>query len=200
MEFTFNVLERERDLRLSTGLAYTRDWEAHAEGMGSSRSVMSRGSTYRRGAFLGGAARAESAVYAPLAAGATARKSVSLKLSSNSPREQNLSYACSPSILYTSGPPINLLHILQYFPILSTGMSESLKEVWDASAAQPFQPIVSKNWQFLVGFSLLAWAFLLTGIFALNRCIITLPLLGLPASLAFGFGSVFMICAAGVYV
>ncbi|KAH7065307.1 hypothetical protein B0J12DRAFT_30691 [Macrophomina phaseolina] len=75
-----------------------------------------------------------------------------------------------------------------------------LLEIWEASAAQPYYPAVSKNAQFIVGFSLLLAAFILTGIFGLTRSIATLPVLGVPASLAFGFGSVYMICAVGVYV
>ncbi|OAL67437.1 DNA repair protein Rad1 [Trichophyton rubrum] len=45
-----------------------------------------------------------------------------------------------------------------------------------------------------------ASGFVFTGIFALNRSALNIALLGVPASLAFGFGSVFMICAVGVYV
>ncbi|EOD47032.1 hypothetical protein GTA08_BOTSDO10004 [Neofusicoccum parvum] len=75
-----------------------------------------------------------------------------------------------------------------------------LLDIWEASAAQPYYPSVSKNAQFIVGFLLLLTAFILTGIFGLTRSIVTLPVLGVPASLAFGFGAVYMICAAGVYV
>ncbi|KAB2580914.1 hypothetical protein DBV05_g563 [Lasiodiplodia theobromae] len=75
-----------------------------------------------------------------------------------------------------------------------------LLEIWEASSAQPFYPAVSKDAQFTVGFALLLAAFILTGIFGLTRSIVTLPALGVPASLAFGFGSVYMICAVGVYV
>ncbi|EOA91328.1 uncharacterized protein SETTUDRAFT_162080 [Exserohilum turcica Et28A] len=79
-------------------------------------------------------------------------------------------------------------------------MSSPLLDVWDAAAAQPFHPAVGKDTQFTVGFVLLAISLVLTTIFGLNRSLINLPLLGVPASLAFGFGSVYMICAVGVYV
>lgn len=80
------------------------------------------------------------------------------------------------------------------------GMSSPLLDVWEAAASNPFQPAVSKDWQFLVGFTLLLLAFVLTGVFALNRSLVTVPLLGLPASVFFGFGAVYMICAVGIYV
>lgn len=76
----------------------------------------------------------------------------------------------------------------------------SLLEVWDSAAGSPFYPTINKDRQFIVGFSLLVIAFVLTVIFALNRSIVTVPVLGLPASIAFGFGAVYMICAVGVYV
>ncbi|KAF2720428.1 hypothetical protein K431DRAFT_339353 [Polychaeton citri CBS 116435] len=75
-----------------------------------------------------------------------------------------------------------------------------LLALWDASANAPFAPTVGKDSQFFVGFTLLLFALMLTSLFGLNRSIKTLPLYGIPASLAFGFGSVFMICAVGVYV
>lgn len=76
----------------------------------------------------------------------------------------------------------------------------SLNEVWEGAAGSPFYPLVPKERQFLVGFTLLLIAIVLTGLFGLNRSFKNIPLLGVPASLAFGFGSVFMICAVGVYV
>ncbi|KAF2139815.1 uncharacterized protein K452DRAFT_299806 [Aplosporella prunicola CBS 121167] len=75
-----------------------------------------------------------------------------------------------------------------------------LLDVWEAASGNPYYPTVAKNAQFTVGFSLLFIAFILSGIFGLNRSLITLPTLGVPASLAFGFGAVYMICAVGVYV
>ncbi|KAJ5089400.1 hypothetical protein N7532_008084 [Penicillium argentinense] len=76
----------------------------------------------------------------------------------------------------------------------------SLNEVWEAASASPFQPVVSKDGQFSVGFSLLLLALIFTGLFGLNRSFLSLASLGVPASLLFGFGAVFMICAVGVYV
>ncbi|KAF2758739.1 hypothetical protein EJ05DRAFT_500258 [Pseudovirgaria hyperparasitica] len=79
-------------------------------------------------------------------------------------------------------------------------MSSPLKQIWDAAAANPYQPAVGKDSQFTVGFALLLTGLILTGIFGLNRSMISIPLLGVPASLAFGFGAVYMICAVGVNV
>ncbi|OAL54027.1 hypothetical protein IQ07DRAFT_641036 [Pyrenochaeta sp. DS3sAY3a] len=79
-------------------------------------------------------------------------------------------------------------------------MSSPLLDVWEAAAASPFSPTVGKNAQFTAGFVLLFVSLVLTTIFSLNRSLVNLPVLGVPASLAFGFGSVFMICAVGVYV
>ncbi|KAF1831162.1 hypothetical protein BDW02DRAFT_505851 [Decorospora gaudefroyi] len=79
-------------------------------------------------------------------------------------------------------------------------MSSPLHDVWEAAASSPFSPAIGKNTQFTVGFVLLAIALVLTTIFGLNRSFVNLPVLGVPASLAFGFGAVYMICAVGVYV
>ncbi|KAL4811261.1 hypothetical protein BDV18DRAFT_155867 [Aspergillus unguis] len=76
----------------------------------------------------------------------------------------------------------------------------SLNQAWEAASASPFTPLVPKDSQFTVGFSLLLLAFILTGLFGLNRSFASIISLGAPASLAFGFGAVFMICAVGVYV
>lgn len=109
-----------------------------------------------------------------------------------------------------------------------------LQELWEASAGQPFQPAIGKGTQFTVGSALLLLAFILSGLFGLSMRPLThtytysadmpldntlknVPLLGIPASLAFGyahlllsskrnansctsFGAVYMICAVGVYV
>ncbi|KAF2664180.1 DNA repair protein Rad1 [Microthyrium microscopicum] len=99
---------------------------------------------------------------------------------------------------------------------MSAASSENLLQLWEAAKSSPFQPLVAKDLQFFVAFTLLIAAVLLTGVFGLSkstpfhskcnannntdRSILTLPALGVPASLAFGFGSVFMICAVGVYV
>ncbi|KAH5558571.1 dolichyl-diphosphooligosaccharide-protein glycosyltransferase subunit OST5 [Parastagonospora nodorum SN15] len=79
-------------------------------------------------------------------------------------------------------------------------MSSPLLDVWEAAAASPYQPGIGKNTQFTVGFTLLFLSLVLGTIFSLNRSVINLPLLGAPASVAFGFGAVYMICAVGVYV
>ncbi|KAH9826620.1 dna repair protein [Teratosphaeria destructans] len=76
-----------------------------------------------------------------------------------------------------------------------------LHDLWHASASQPFQPAISKDAQFAVGFSLLLAALVLTGLFGLNNSSLkSLPIYAVPASLACGFGAVYMICAVGVYV
>jgi hypothetical protein len=80
----------------------------------------------------------------------------------------------------------------------------NLLEVWEAAKADPFYPTISKDFQFFVGAALLLIctyasvlnrphstdhppALFLSGVFALNRSALTLTVLGLPASLAFGF-------------
>ncbi|KAH6642872.1 hypothetical protein C7974DRAFT_112194 [Boeremia exigua] len=79
-------------------------------------------------------------------------------------------------------------------------MSNSLASVWEAAAASPFEPAIGKNSQFTLGFALLFASLLLTGFFGLNRSLPNVPIVGAPASIAFGFGAVYMICAVGVYV
>ncbi|KAF2743037.1 hypothetical protein M011DRAFT_411390 [Sporormia fimetaria CBS 119925] len=79
-------------------------------------------------------------------------------------------------------------------------MSSPLLDVWEAASASPFHPTVGKQSQLPLGFFLLAISFLLAGVFGLNRSFRNLSLLAVPASLAFGFGAVYMICAVGVYV
>ncbi|KAL1958188.1 hypothetical protein VTO42DRAFT_5043 [Malbranchea cinnamomea] len=76
----------------------------------------------------------------------------------------------------------------------------SLEDVWRASSSTPFYPIVPKNSQFFVAFSLFLIGLTFTALFGLNRSLVSIPLFGVPASLSFGFGAVLMICAAGVYV
>lgn len=44
----------------------------------------------------------------------------------------------------------------------------SLQEVWDAASGSPFNPAVSKENQFTVGFLLLLFAVVLTGLFGLS--------------------------------
>ncbi|RMJ11098.1 hypothetical protein BHE90_003353 [Fusarium euwallaceae] len=79
-------------------------------------------------------------------------------------------------------------------------MDSSLHEVWQAAATSPFFPAVNKGSQFWVAFLLLVLGFVLTGVFALNRSLLNVPVLGIPASLAIAFGVVYMFCAVGVYV
>ncbi|OQE13419.1 hypothetical protein PENFLA_c048G00262 [Penicillium flavigenum] len=76
----------------------------------------------------------------------------------------------------------------------------SLNEVWEAASATPFIPLIAKDSQFSVGFNLLLVALVTATLFGLNRSFLGIVSLGFPAALAFGFGAVFMICAAGVYV
>ncbi|OJI86715.1 hypothetical protein ASPTUDRAFT_115765 [Aspergillus tubingensis CBS 134.48] len=66
----------------------------------------------------------------------------------------------------------------------------SLNEIWQAASASPYTPPVSKDSQFFVGFSLLLAAFILTGLFGLNRSFLSIASFGVPASLAFGLYSV----------
>jgi len=79
-------------------------------------------------------------------------------------------------------------------------MDSSLHEVWQAAAGSPFLPAIGKGSQFLVAFVLLLLGALFTAFFALNRSLINVPLLGIPASLAIAYGTVYMFCAVGVYV
>lgn len=76
----------------------------------------------------------------------------------------------------------------------------SLNEVWEAAAGSPFTAAVSKDYQLTVGFTLLLTGVVLTILFGLNRSFISLPLYGIPASLAFAFGAVYTLCGVGVYV
>ncbi|KAK1690236.1 DNA repair exonuclease rad1 [Colletotrichum godetiae] len=78
-------------------------------------------------------------------------------------------------------------------------MDSSLLEVWQAAASTPFQPAVAKDSQFFIAFLLLLIGVAITGFFALNRSFINIPTLGVPASAAIAFGTVYMFCAVGVY-
>jgi len=79
----------------------------------------------------------------------------------------------------------------------------SLREVWDASARSPFEPAIGKDSQLFVGLLLISigtyhcfscWAdcanalqgVIFTVLFGLNRSLVAVPVLGLPASIAFG--------------
>lgn len=79
-------------------------------------------------------------------------------------------------------------------------MDSSLHEVWQAASGSPFVPTIGKDSQFLVGFTLLVLGLLLTGTFTLNRSMVKIPVLGVPASVAIGFGVVYLFCGVGVYV
>ncbi|KAJ5037214.1 uncharacterized protein L3040_007393 [Drepanopeziza brunnea f. sp. 'multigermtubi'] len=78
-------------------------------------------------------------------------------------------------------------------------MESSLHKVWESAAGNPFAPTIDKENHFTVGFSLLSLGLLLCGYFGLNRSVLNIPLVGIPASLAIAFGAVYMICAVGVY-
>ena len=47
-------------------------------------------------------------------------------------------------------------------------MSQSLNDIWEASASQPFEPAVSKEQQFSVGFTLLLFALICSSLFGLS--------------------------------
>ncbi|KAG9771661.1 phenol 2-monooxygenase, partial [Aureobasidium melanogenum] len=76
-------------------------------------------------------------------------------------------------------------------------LSMSLHEVWQAAASSPFQPAVGKDSQLFVGLFLLLIGLIFTGLFGLNRSLLSIPLYGIPASLAFGIGAVYTICGFG---
>ncbi|KAG0638568.1 hypothetical protein HOY80DRAFT_1047249 [Tuber brumale] len=69
---------------------------------------------------------------------------------------------------------------------------------WDSM--KPFVPMVGKGGHLSVAAVLMLTGFFLTGLFSINKSVISAPLLAIPASLALGFGSVYLICAVGVYV
>lgn len=79
-------------------------------------------------------------------------------------------------------------------------MDSSVLEAWNAASASPFVPIVGKDSQFTVGFLLTLIGISIAGFFTLNRSILNVLLLGIPASLCLAFGVIYMFCAVGVYV
>ncbi|KAM0255121.1 hypothetical protein ACHAQJ_006125 [Trichoderma viride] len=79
-------------------------------------------------------------------------------------------------------------------------MDSSLHQVWQAAAGSPFLPVVGKESQFIVASVLLSLSLAITGVFALNRSLVSVIALGVPASLAIAVGTVYMFCAVGVYV
>ncbi|TVY22191.1 DNA damage checkpoint control protein [Lachnellula hyalina] len=66
-------------------------------------------------------------------------------------------------------------------------MESSLHQVWESAVGSPFVPTVGKGSQFFLGFSLLTIGFLLTGLFGLNRSVVNVPVIGIPASAAFAY-------------
>ncbi|KAF1825272.1 uncharacterized protein K489DRAFT_352616 [Dissoconium aciculare CBS 342.82] len=76
----------------------------------------------------------------------------------------------------------------------------SLRGLWDDAANSPFESTIPKDSQFTIATVLLLTATILTSLFGLDLKLKNIPLYAIPAALAFGFGSVFMICAVGVYV
>ncbi|KAL7939679.1 hypothetical protein V8C35DRAFT_275481 [Trichoderma chlorosporum] len=79
-------------------------------------------------------------------------------------------------------------------------MDSSLHQVWQAAAGSPFLPVIAKESQFTVASVLLTLGIAISGVFALNRSLVSVVALGVPASLAIAFGTVYMFCAVGVYV
>jgi uncharacterized BrkB/YihY/UPF0761 family membrane protein len=85
-------------------------------------------------------------------------------------------------------------------------MSQEFRQIWDAASSHPFSPSISKDAQFSIAITLFLVATILSGVFALSmsilllqqytegltrtdRSFIALPVLGLPAALAFGYVS-----------
>ncbi|TGZ84954.1 hypothetical protein EX30DRAFT_337393 [Ascodesmis nigricans] len=68
---------------------------------------------------------------------------------------------------------------------------------WESMS--PFAPAVSKDLHAPVALVLMAIGFIFSGNFFLNKSPSAL-LVALPASAAFAFGAVFLMCAVGVYV
>ncbi|KAF2839460.1 hypothetical protein M501DRAFT_933772 [Patellaria atrata CBS 101060] len=74
--------------------------------------------------------------------------------------------------------------------------STPLLDVWEAASGNSYHPTVSKQSQGTT----FQYRWSMDLIWCLDRSLVNLPLLGVPASLAFGFGAVYTICAVGVYV
>ncbi|KAK6450616.1 hypothetical protein FP744_10006866 [Trichoderma asperellum] len=66
-------------------------------------------------------------------------------------------------------------------------MDSSLHQVWQAAAGSPFLPAVGKESQFIIAFVLLTLSLAITGVFALNRSLVSVIALGVPASLAIAY-------------
>lgn len=96
-------------------------------------------------------------------------------------------------------------------------MDSSLLEVWQAAAGSPFFPTVNKGNQFWISFLLLLIGIALTGVFALSkfgrrvlpgvlwlinsldRSLVNVPVLGVPASLAIAYAPLHQIDYAVCY-
>ncbi|KAK6539307.1 hypothetical protein TWF694_009541 [Orbilia ellipsospora] len=79
-------------------------------------------------------------------------------------------------------------------------MSTPSLELWTASANTPFSPVIGKSLHGTVAFFLLAIGAVLTIIFSINKSLALAPVIAIPASIAFGIGSVYAMAAGGVYV
>ncbi|KAF3764484.1 hypothetical protein M406DRAFT_42016 [Cryphonectria parasitica EP155] len=66
-------------------------------------------------------------------------------------------------------------------------MDSKLVDVWATAAGNPFLPTVGKNTQLLIASILLLLGLSLFGIFALNRSLVNVPVIGIPASLALAY-------------
>ncbi|EPS42531.1 hypothetical protein H072_3499 [Dactylellina haptotyla CBS 200.50] len=73
-------------------------------------------------------------------------------------------------------------------------------ELWYAAETTPFSPIIGKSLHAPVAFFLLAIGSLLTIIFSINKSLALASVIAIPASIAFGIGSVYAMAAGGVYV
>jgi hypothetical protein len=79
-------------------------------------------------------------------------------------------------------------------------MDSSVRDLWTAAEGSPFVPAIAKQNHFVVSAVLLLLGLSLSGVFALKPSALNLPLVGVPASLTFAVGVVYMFCAVGVYV
>ena len=59
--------------------------------------------------------------------------------------------------------------ILNRDSIIRLMSATPLRDLWEASASQPFEPIVGKKSQFAVGFTLILIGFVLTSLFGLSK-------------------------------
>ncbi|UKZ75351.1 hypothetical protein TrVFT333_003032 [Trichoderma virens FT-333] len=66
-------------------------------------------------------------------------------------------------------------------------MDSSLYQVWQSASGSPFLPVIAKESQFTVAFALLSLGIAISGVFALNRSLVSVVALGVPASLAIAY-------------